>query len=380
MDNLLIFRLKNARIALQYMPEFFDRKNKKGRNKRITLNPFFYVGSISLCLLGVLFLNASSLSHLGDFQYSDTVFSHSSFKNANHPESDDLFFTPQKVLAFETPDLKIIQDNFVYGVSVPRILTTQTLGNMFGSSENRKEVTDYVVEPGDTVDSLADKFSISTNTIAWANSISKNSALKVGQTLTILPVSGLIHVVKSGDTISDVAKMYKAKVDAIIEFNNLSGEGDIFIGDILIIPDGVMPQKAVPLPTQNPVPDSFFIYPAEGIITQGIHYFNAVDLANKCGTPIYATSSGTVQRAVGNGGWNFGMGNYVTILHSGGITTYYGHLMTLFVKPGDRVSVGDRIGLMGQTGKATGCHVHFEVVGAKNPLARYSVGSKIQYK
>jgi murein DD-endopeptidase MepM/ murein hydrolase activator NlpD len=318
---------------------------------------------------------------LGDFKYGDAVFSNSSFKNGSNPSDNDLFFSPQKALAFETPDLKIIQDNFVFGVSVPRILSTQTLGSMFGSSDqNKREVTDYTVEPGDTIDSLAEKFKISANTIAWANSLSRGSALKVGQSLTILPVSGLIHVVKSGDTISDIAKTYKAKVDAIVDFNNLSGEGDIFIGDLLIIPDGVMPQKSTPLAPQNPVPDSFFIYPAEGVITQGLHYFNAVDVANKCGTPIYATASGTVQRAIGNGGWNFGMGNHITILHSGGITTYYGHLMTLFVKPGDRVSVGDRIGLMGETGKTTGCHVHFQVIGARNPLGQYSVGTKVKYK
>lgn len=362
------------------MPEFSDRKIKKWRKNNLPKNPFFYIGVGCFALLGILFFNADSLAHLGDFKRSDTVFFNSFFKHSGNPENNDLFFSPQKVLAFETPDLKIIQDNFIFGVSVPRILTTQTLGNMFGSSDQRREVLDYTVEPGDTVASVSAKFNISENTVAWANSISRTSALKAGQSLTILPVTGVIHVVKSGDTISDIAKNYKAKVDAIVDFNNLSGEGDIFIGDILIIPDGVMPTKSVPRAPQNPVPDSFFIFPAEGIITQGLHYFNAIDLANRCGTPIYATATGVVQRAVANGGWNFGMGNYVTILHSGSITTYYGHLMTVFVKPGDMVSVGDRIGLMGETGKATGCHVHFEVIGAKNPLARYSVGATIRYK
>ena len=52
----------------------------------------------------------------------------------------------------------------------------------------------------------------------------------------------------------------------------------------------------------------------------------------------------------------------------------------VFVKPGDKVTVGDRIGLMGQTGNATGCHVHFQVMGAKNPLAKYAVGATISYK
>lgn len=363
------------------MPTPLNKKAKKAIKKGVFKNPFFYLGSISFLLLGILFLNSGSLAHLADFKYRDAVFFNSFFKNGNNPENNDLFFSPQKALAMETPDLKIIQDNFIYGVSTPRILSTQTLGAIFGeSSQNRKEVTDYSVEPGDTIDSVATKFNISVNTILWANSLSKNSALKVGQNLTILPVSGLIHIVRSGDTIGEIAKTYKSKADVIVSFNNLTNEGDIFIGDILIIPDGLMPTKAAPSAPQTALPDSFFIFPAEGRITQGLHYYNAIDLANKCGTPIYATASGTVQRAVANGGWNFGMGNHITILHSGGISTYYGHLMTLFVKPGDLVNVGDRIGLMGSTGKSTGCHVHFEVVGAKNPLGKYFTGTTVKYK
>ena len=358
----------------------FARKNKQSGNKRGFKNPFFYLGSISFLLLGFLLLNSGSLATLGQLKHGEAVFFNSFFKD-NNSETDELFFGPQKVFAVETPDLKIIQDNFISAVSTPRILTTQTLGALFGDSwQDKKDVIDYIVLPGDTPQSVADQFKVSLNTILWANNISKNSALKAGQSIVVLPVSGVVHVVRSGNTIGEIAKIYKAKVDDIVSFNNLSNEADIFLGDILIIPDGTMPAKAAPSAPQTAVPDSFFIYPAEGIITQGLHYFNAVDLANKCGSPIYATASGKVQRAVANGGWNFGMGNYVTILHSGGISTYYGHLMTLFVKPGDLVNIGDRIGLMGSTGKSTGCHVHFEVVGAKNPLARYSVGITVKYK
>lgn len=215
------------------------------------------------------------------------------------------------------------------------------------------------------------------NTLLWTNHISKNTNLTVGQTLVILPVSGILHIVKSGDTISEISKTYKANIDDVVSFNDLTNEGDIFIGDILIIPGGVMPQKVAPSVVQTQLADSFFIYPAEGTITQGLHFYNAIDLANKCGTPIYAAASGVVQRA--RYGWNYGGGNQVTILHSGGVVTYYGHLLSMSVKPGDQVNLGDRIGLMGETGKATGCHIHFQVIGAKNPLVKYSVGSLIKY-
>lgn len=371
---------------------FFGQKFKKEGKKReirgFSKDPFFYFGVMSFVLFGFLFFSSPSLAEPNYSKNSDIIFFNSFFKNTDNLSSSDLFFSQNKELALETPDLKIIQDNSVYAVTTPTVLTTQTLGDIFGGTqETRKEVVDYVVAPGDTVKLLADKFGISENTIAWANNISKSSALKVGQNLVIMPFSGVLYVVKNGDTLSQIAKIYKPKtqdsatfIGNIIADNNLANEGDVFIGDILSLRDGVMPQKAVPLPTNVPLADNFFIFPAEGEITQGLHYYNAVDLANKCGTPIYAAAAGTVQRAVANGGYNLGMGNYVTLLHSNGTVTYYGHLMSVLVKPGDTVNVGDRIGLMGRTGNATGCHVHFEVIGAQNPLARYLMGAQIRYK
>ncbi len=342
----------------------------------------FYFGLACLVLFGLLFFSSDSLAEPNYNKGNDIVFFNSFFKDgSNDATTNDLFFSPDQKLALETPDLKIIQDNSIDAISTPTVLTTQTLGDIFGgSNDTRKDVVDYTVQPGDTVDSVAANYNISANTVAWANNISRTTTLKTGQTLVILPVSGISYIVKNGDTLGQIAKIYKANVDTIIAFNSLSGQNDIFIGDSLIIPDGQMPVRAQgSISIQVPLADNFFIYPAEGIITQGLHYYNAIDLANQCGTSIYAAAAGTVQRAIGNGGWNLGMGNYITILHSNGTVTYYGHLMTLFVKPGDKVDVGDRIGLMGRTGDATGCHVHFEVVGAQNPLARYSVGTKIRY-
>lgn len=360
---------------------FFKKLTNWLSAKGFLQNPFFYFGSAGFVLLAVMIFNSSAFAASGNLAKSDAVFLNPFFTQFQAADANDLFFSKSKVLAMETPDLKIIQDGFIYGISTPLVLTTQTLGDIFGapSSDNR-DVVDYTVQPGDTIASVAQSFSISANTLMWANHLSSGSALKTGQTLVVLPVSGLMHVVKPGDTVSDISKKYKAKAEDIISFNNLANEGDVFVGDILIIPGGLMPVSSAPISIDAPLADSFFIYPAEGRITQGLHYYNAVDLANKCGTPIYAAAAGMVQRAVGNGRWNLGMGNYITILHTGGISTYYGHVMTLFVKPGDRVNVGDRIALMGQTGNATGCHVHFEVIGAKNPLAKYSIGTTIQYK
>ena len=94
---------------------------------------------------------------------------------------------------------------------------------------------------------------------------------------------------------------------------------------------------------------------------------NGTDLAAPYGTPVYATADGVVTHA----GWSSGYGRLIKIRHSFGIETRYAHLSKLRVKAGDRVSRGDRIGDMGNSGRSTGTHLHYEVrVGSKpiNPM------------
>jgi murein DD-endopeptidase MepM/ murein hydrolase activator NlpD len=104
-----------------------------------------------------------------------------------------------------------------------------------------------------------------------------------------------------------------------------------------------------------------------GVKTQGIHGHNAVDLANKLNTPIVAAAAGTVIVAK-QGGWNGGYGNYVVIDHHNGVQTLYAHMNSLNTTVGSDVTQGQVIGFMGETGDATGVHVHFEVRGAVNPF------------
>jgi murein DD-endopeptidase MepM/ murein hydrolase activator NlpD len=113
---------------------------------------------------------------------------------------------------------------------------------------------------------------------------------------------------------------------------------------------------------------SYFSKPAKGIDWGILHAHNGVDFANKCGTPITAAADGTVTDL--GTGWNHGYGNAVTIKHDNGSETYYAHLTDFAVEVGDDVEQGDTIGTMGISGKATGCHLHFEVHGGKNPFVK----------
>ena len=91
--------------------------------------------------------------------------------------------------------------------------------------------------------------------------------------------------------------------------------------------------------------------------TGGLRQHNGTDLAGEYGTKIYATADGVVSHA----GWLSGFGRLVKIKHAFGIETYYAHTSAIHVEVGQRVSRGDYIADMGNSGRVTGTHLHYEV-------------------
>ncbi len=89
-----------------------------------------------------------------------------------------------------------------------------------------------------------------------------------------------------------------------------------------------------------------------------------MDMAGPRGTPIYATADGVVTFA----GWQSGYGNVVKLRHSYGFETLYAHQNKIHVTKGQKVSQGDRIGDMGNTGRSTGTHLHYEILYNGTPV------------
>jgi murein DD-endopeptidase MepM/ murein hydrolase activator NlpD len=111
-----------------------------------------------------------------------------------------------------------------------------------------------------------------------------------------------------------------------------------------------------------------FIHPVPGAVrTQGIHGNNGVDFAAGHGTTIRAAAAGEVIVSKSSG-WNGGYGQYVVIRHNNGTQTLYAHFSENYVGVGAYVAQGEAIGAMGNTGRSTGTHLHFEVRGARNPF------------
>ncbi|HSX48559.1 MAG TPA: LysM peptidoglycan-binding domain-containing protein [Candidatus Nanoarchaeia archaeon] len=99
-------------------------------------------------------------------------------------------------------------------------------------------ITSYSVNNGDTLSGIAAKFNITTATLLWANNLDDGDSIKPGQSLTILPVSGLLYTVQSGDTADSLANKYSANAAQILSYNNAEVKG-LQVGQKVIIPDGV---------------------------------------------------------------------------------------------------------------------------------------------
>ena len=275
-----------------------------------------------------------------------------------YPGSDD-------VSSGDGPDI-LAENSAVSGASDP-------LTNLISLGDGLKR---YKIKKGDTFTNIATRFNISADTIKWANP--GIVSLKPGETLVILSVSGVLYNVSKGDSMDNIGSRYQTDI-GLIKTYNPNYQKTLSDGGYLILPFAKpVSSRVSAVPTTANLPDlkNYFSLPAIGWNWGQLHNYNAVDIANQCGTPVQAAAEGLVVSdenfGDGSSGWNDGYGIFVLLEHPNGAKTRYGHLDKVIVKVGDYVTRGEEIGVMGNTGNThgpTGCHLHFEVYGAKNPFA-----------
>jgi murein DD-endopeptidase MepM/ murein hydrolase activator NlpD len=398
--------------------KFFSLNKNKRTSDPKTFSKGFFVRTIgSFVVILSLILNifvTPAVAHAGFFSSIEAAVSGGvSDLGPNHANADDISDVSSTtsttsgdedddsvLVAAVNSDLTPTPD-----CSVP--VTDDTISSQLdpcsAATTTNTEISTYTVRSGDTLSEIANIFGVSVNTIVWVNDLDRNAPLQTGETLVILPVSGIQYMVKKGDTVQSVATHYGVDPDEIYQYNDITASSTLNPGDTIIIPDaalegtspsssgsgsastvktsgakgGIPPKSEWGAPGTEPAHDTngpsypgYYDLPlAHGVETQGLHGYNAVDLAAPKGTPILAAADGTVIISIKNGGWNGGYGNYVVINHPNGTQTLYAHMSKVIATVGETVTQGETIGLVGATGEATGPHVHFEVHGARNPFA-----------
>ncbi|MBD1372109.1 M23 family metallopeptidase [Hazenella sp. IB182357] len=272
-------------------------------------------------------------------------------------------------------------------------------GNLAAKVETKP--LSYQIEKGDTLYKIGLFYGVPHTTLAIYNQISSPEMLIIGDKLNI-PITKKWVRLKVTDTLESLTKEYHTTKELLLHLNPILEKTDItYSGQMIAVPQKlpVSEPKVVKPPVQlvtstNASKDApketgtkkaespkkvsstgTFKWPVSGQITSNFGWRNGrqhkgIDVwsSAKAKAVIYAADGGVVTKA----GYSGAYGNLVVIDHGNGWQTYYAHLSRLNVSKGQSVSVGQSLGNMGQTGNATGYHLHFEVRkngNAINPLS-----------
>jgi murein DD-endopeptidase MepM/ murein hydrolase activator NlpD len=256
-----------------------------------------------------------------------------------------------------------------------------------------KAILEYQVKNGDTLTNLSDRFGISVETIKFNNTIETEV---IPESKIYLPWrDGYIYNLSSSEKADDIAKKYSVDATELKNLNRaiMNPNSDSFDAKALVlipttdfagiirINDSIASAKKAELEKQrtqalasqsisySQIPSSVspssnatgsFIWPTSGSISRCYSSgHKACDIANRASPDIVSVQSGTVSAVYRFTVYGYGLA--VVVDHGGGVQTLYAHMSDIYVSQGQAVSQGQSLGRMGQTGLATGIHLHFEV-------------------
>ena len=264
------------------------------------------------------------------------------------------------------------------------------------AAKPRQEITKYSVQENDTVFGIAEKFNLRPETVFWGNLYLLGDNvhnLWPEMEINILPEDGVLHRWSEGEGLNGVASYYGVSPDEIVAWpgNHLTKESvglyedpKIEPGTELFVPGGereLISWTAPEITRENPavashigpgfcgsitggaIGNGTFIYPTVMQVLSGYDYTPAtnhfgLDFAGSVGNAIYAVDAGVIVYA----GWNnHGYGNMVVVDHGNGWQSLYAHLDNWGVICGQSVYQGDIIAGLGNTGRSSGPHLHFEL-------------------
>jgi murein DD-endopeptidase MepM/ murein hydrolase activator NlpD len=161
-----------------------------------------------------------------------------------------------------------------------------------------------------------------------------------------------MHIVREKENLYQISKMYGTTVERIAKLNGIKYTDNIYTGQRLIIPGMV---------------DSNLIWPVRGNISshygkrESGRFHSGIDITAPEGTPIRAVADGWVLASAKRLNGYSGYGTVVILVHGDGITTLYAHNKRNHAKSGSCIKAGEVIAEVGESGNATGSHVHFEI-------------------
>ncbi len=293
-------------------------------------------------LLLVVFLGVgkSAESQSIEITREDKIESISEAENTSiRKEDGTLLATNEEAKQVSTAGKNIETDD----ASLPGLLRSWGTGIVNG-------VKRYTVKRGDTISGIAEKFDISASALRGANpNLRRSGTIRIGEALQI-PVIERVNIEVSGEESVSIEET-PTFTETLERKTN---------GEEVVVNPSLDPKK-------------YFSLPVNGWNWGKAHGENGADLSSACGSPIRASADGKVIEESGNNLWNMGYGNYIVLEHPNGTHTKYARTLRNEVRIGDDVKKGTVIARVGNVNNADGkigCHIQFEVYGAKNPFIK----------
>ncbi|MDH5559273.1 MAG: LysM peptidoglycan-binding domain-containing M23 family metallopeptidase [Deltaproteobacteria bacterium] len=184
---------------------------------------------------------------------------------------------------------------------------------------------------------------------------------------------GVWYQVKPGDNLFRISQRFKVDQIRLQRENQIYDPNDLSAGMKIFIPQQIQPvsrsNEYNPVNLESFTKNDRMLWPSKGSISSRFgrrhgRMHQGIDITKTAGEKIRAAKSGTVVYA----GWKKGYGKTVIINHGGGLKTLYAHNSRIYVKKGRLVRKGNLISKMGNTGRSTGIHLHFEVIKNGKPI------------
>jgi len=276
---------------------------------------------------------------------------------------DKAFLLPADSLVIDSSLLEYASSEFTgMGSGIPYLQESAIISTV--------KSFDYQIKEGDTLSEISKHYKIDVGTLISYNRIEDVRRIWVGANIKIPDIDGLPYIVRNGDSLESIAEKHGIPLNNILDANNLDSE-IISIGDRLFIPGAKISEYDYKKAT-----GTLFLYPTTGRLSspygyrtdpftgvRRMHY--GIDIANRTGTDVRSTMAGTVVVIADQ---PLGYGKYIVIRHDRGFQSLYGHLDTILVRKGQRISQGQKIGRMGSSGRSTGTHLHFSLYKNNTPV------------
>ncbi|MBR3368256.1 LysM peptidoglycan-binding domain-containing protein [Candidatus Saccharibacteria bacterium] len=203
-----------------------------------------------IVIVGAVFVSSKNKSLISDSSLSLESLANNNFDTVTTDQLSEFYVVASLSDSMNLASTDAVSSNYV------RVKVMDEAGQSSTTKLEKKVVTDtshlnrcgvnsYPVANGDSMDSIAEKFKVTTDQIRWSNGL-KTTDVSVGQTLLIPGTSGIVYKVKTGDSVDSLASKYGSNAEKIIACNDLEKDATLAEGTQIVLPDGSLPETERP--------------------------------------------------------------------------------------------------------------------------------------